>query len=285
VVPPLPELASTLPADPAEALALLLPLAARHHLSVREASDVAPLQRRGAAARGAGWAIHPGDACRLGRALPEAPALELLLLAPAPQLAALTAALSPAERLPWQVISEPLAVPASVPAALRQALRRSRADLLWPLTPRNALALPPPALLAAALRHLRRADLDGLNLGPHGLVLRRSWWLEAPPEGPPHQWAQAMLERGAKLGTLPLQAPVAASTIEPTPNHVPEPTPDAAADPLWSALISQLDRADALLLAQQQRIHGLEQRQRQLMAQLNRGAESPAPPPSDPTAD
>lgn len=275
LLPPQPELTAELPphlaADPAQALAQLLPTVAQQRLPVLEASDVAPLQRTGAPAPGAGWSIHPATARRLGRALPEAPALELLLLAPAAHLPALEAAVQPAASLPWQVISQPMATPAALPEALGQALQRSRAELLWLLLPRQVSALPPPALLAAALRQLRRADLDGLALADHGLVLRRCWWLDALPPGPPEQLANQARQRGAWLGSLPLQPQPADGTMD-------DP------DPLWPALLAQLDRAEALLLAQQQRIHSLEQQQRQLRAQLNRGAASPAPPPDDPTA-
>ena len=243
-------------------------------LPILEASDLAPLHRAGAPAAvgtGRGWRRHPAGARRLTASLAQQPSLALLLLAPASELEELERQLRPLPSLPWQVEAQALEPGQPPIAVLSAALDRCKADWIWPLLPGAGQSLPSPALIAAVAPWLQRVDADGLNLGSAGLVLRRSWW-EGWDDPPPEALSPiptAWLRRGAHLLDLPMRDSTAGN---------------AASPELWTALLAQIDRAEALLLQQRNRIEALERQCAGLQQQLNAAAAAPVPPPDDPTA-
>ena len=257
--------------DPSALLAWVLERGDDLGLPILEATDVAPLTRDGAPAglgTGQGWLRHPAGARRLTDSLAEQPSLALLLLAPADELEKLERELRPLPSLPWQVVAQPLEAGQPPLATLNAALALCKADWIWPLVLGEGRMLPSPALIAAVAPWMQRVDADGLNLGSDGLVMRRSWWEEPPPEALspiPTAW----LRRGAYLLTLPMRDSTSGDTASPE---------------LWAALLAQIDRAEALLLQQRERIEALEHQCASLQQLLNGAAAEAVPPPADPTA-
>ena len=265
---------ATIACDPASLLRWLGDQGEALTLPVLEATDLAPLPRHGQAVAAAamGWRRHPPQARRLTASLDDAPSLALLLLAPEHQLTALQEQLRPLPSLPWQVVAQPLEPGGAPSEALAAALACSAADWIWPLLPEVGQALPSAALIAALTPWLRRADADGLDLGACGLVLRQRWWANPPP-APPAALTPLASSSWRRSGAHLLTPPMS----DPTANG---PTSD-----LNAALLDQLDRAEALLLSQRDRISALERTCANLRQQLNAAAAAPVPPPADPTAD
>ncbi len=241
---PPPALADALAADPPAALPWLLELAAERGWPALDATEAVPLDRRGphpiATPQPAPAPAGPQAGIqRLPITPADAPRLTLLLQG------------SGADQRRWRDALEGSSE-LGIELLPTEAGDWSQARGEW-IGCLPAAADPPPlALLSALVRTFRNPWIDGVVPQDWPPVLRRGVLERLGPAAFEEPAARAA---GLQLLQLPLLAA----------------SPPEEPDPLWQAAALQLERAEALLLAQQRRIAQLE-------AQLGQSRQGLTPP-------
>ncbi|MCP9840127.1 hypothetical protein KBY93_05685 [Synechococcus sp. J7-Johnson] len=256
---PPPHLAPDLAADPAVAWPWLFDLAGQQGWDALDCSDVAPLRCTGGASQAAQDSQRTWSAAKE----PEVASIKRLGSGPAGTVRlSLLLEVSPAERDRWR---DNLLPGGSVPWEIAASSGEALGDLLWLIDTSHWQDHPPLPLLPLLIRSFRHPWVDGVLIDGASPVLRRCLVEHLGPAAFEPGRAQA---HGAQLWRLPLQACIAET------GNLSEGLAVNESDPLWQATEAQLARAEALLLAQQQRIKELE-------AQLAIRSRSVFQPPAD----